>query len=67
MILVNEKIQGVKKQTFHPFLCPYDFLMTPGDVLRTPLSQHDVLREDELLIMQQGDSDVLEATTLRRL
>ena len=67
MILVNEKIQGVKKQTFHPFLCHYDFLMTPSDVLRTPLSQHDVLREDELLIMQQGDNDVLEATTLRRL
>ena len=67
MILVNEKIQVVKKQTFRPFLCHYDFLMTPGDVLMKPLLQHDVRREDELLIMQQGGNDVLEATAWRRL
>ena len=67
MILVNEKIQVVKKQTFHPFLCHYDFLMTPGDVLMMPLLQHDVRREDVLQVRQQGDNDELEATAWRRL
>ena len=67
VILVNEKNQVAKKQTSRLFLCHCDFPMSPGDVLKKPLLQHGVQREDELPIMQQGDNDVLEATALQRL
>ena len=67
VILVNEKNQVEKRQTFLPFLCHCDLPMTPGDVLKKPLLQHGVQREDELPIKQPGDNGALEATALQRL
>ena len=64
---MNGLILAEKMLIFLPVLYHREFLMTPNGVLTMPLLQHDVRREDELLIMQQGDNDVLEATTLRRL